>query len=107
VLHRWQASGDKADFQRFTTRGNGGAVTAALRLPSSDAIYTDASYLRMKNVSLAYDLPLGSGPARCQLYLRGQNLWSFTGFAGPDPETQNINRLPPLRTIVAGLQIDL
>jgi TonB-linked SusC/RagA family outer membrane protein len=107
VLDRWQASGDEADFQRFTTRVNGPAALAALRLPQSNAIYTDVSYLRIKNVSLSYDLPLGSGPARCQLYLRGQNLWTFTGFAGPDPETQNIYRLPPLRTIVAGLQIDL
>lgn len=107
VLDRWQRPGDAADFQRFTTRANAAAVSAALRLPSSDAVYTDVSYLRIKNVSLSYDLPLGSGPARCQLYLRGQNLWTFTGFAGSDPETQNTYRLPPLRTIVAGLQIDL
>jgi TonB-linked SusC/RagA family outer membrane protein len=107
VLDRWQAAGDGGNFQRFTTRASGTIAMAALRLPGSSGVYTDASYLRVKNVSLAYDLPLGSGPARCQLYLRGQNLWTFTGFAGPDPETQNINRLPPLRTIVAGLQIDL
>jgi TonB-linked SusC/RagA family outer membrane protein len=107
VLDRWQAAGDQAGFQRFTTRATGAIAMAALRLPASNAVYTDASYLRVKNVSLAYDLPLGPGPARCQLYLRGQNLWTFTGFAGPDPETQNINRVPPLRTIVAGLQIDL
>lgn len=107
VLDRWQRAEDEASFQRYTSRAGTPAGLAAIRVAASDGIYTDISYLRLRNVSVAYDLPLGAGPARCQLYLRGQNLWTLSGFAGPDPETQNINRLPPLRTIVAGLQIDL
>jgi len=55
----------------------------------------DASYIRLKTVSLAYTLPteLTSriGISRARLFVMGQNLITITDYSGPDPEV-NSNR---------------
>lgn len=112
VLGRWQHPGDQSDIQRFTS-SNSTTVgsTIPTRLLNSDAIYSDASYVRLKNVSLSYNLPSGwmrrLHIERSRIYVQAQNLATFTSYKGSDPETQNFNRLPPLRTIVAGIQFNL
>ena len=40
----------------------------------------------------------------CRIYLNAQNLFTITDYKGNDPENQNFYALPPLKTIVAGLQ---
>jgi hypothetical protein len=51
---------------------------------------SDGSYLRLKNITLAYNLPstitekIGLRTAR--VYVQGENLWLLTGYDGPDPE---------------------
>jgi hypothetical protein len=42
---------------------------------------------------------------KSRVYIQAQNLFTITRYKGIDPETQNLLALPPLRTIVAGLQI--
>ena len=70
----------------------------------------DASYIRLKNVSLTYGLPPGllhfSGLKSGRIYLQAQNLITITGYKGLDPETQGVS-LPPLRMITIGLQVSL
>jgi hypothetical protein len=85
------------------------ALSAAnLYLLTSTAVYADASYLRLKNVSLSWDLPQTwiqkAHIDRCRLYLQGQNLLTWTKYNGADPENQNLAALPPLRTFTAGIQ---
>ncbi|MBO9572968.1 MAG: hypothetical protein J7497_12300, partial [Chitinophagaceae bacterium] len=71
----------------------------------------DASYIRLKNVSLSWEIPgnwcnkmhLQSGT----LYFRGQNLATITRYTGLDPETQNSSTLPPLQVWTAGITIVL
>ncbi len=42
----------------------------------SDAAYSDASYLRLKNLSLSWELPTGwkkiAHLQRCRIYMQGQ-----------------------------------
>ncbi|QIH35958.1 SusC/RagA family TonB-linked outer membrane protein [Sphingobacterium sp. DR205] len=75
----------------------------------SDAMITDASFIRLKNLSLTYNLPEKiAGKMKmnyCKVFLRGQNLLTFTKYKGIDPETQG-NVLPPLRMLTAGLQFN-
>lgn len=56
----------------------------------SDRFVEDGSYLRLRNVQLAYNLPvkkLGSNWIRnIQLYVSGQNLLTFTKYSWWDPE---------------------
>jgi len=74
----------------------------------SDANIVDASFIRMKNVSLSYLLPIKwlskIGAENVRVFTQGQNLFTITGYKGIDPESQGVVT-PPLRTITAGLQL--
>lgn len=106
VLNRWRKSGDIADFQRYTI------TTASLPylygVTYGDLAIGDASYIRLKNFSLAYTIPGNKisklGLKNARVYLQGQNVLTLTNYSGLDPETQGLV-LPPLKMITAGLQI--
>ncbi|HWV72244.1 MAG TPA: SusC/RagA family TonB-linked outer membrane protein [Pseudosphingobacterium sp.] len=83
------------------------AYTAYGNYTGSDALLTDASFIRLKNVNLSYDF---AGDwvkrmklQRLRLQLQAQNLFTITDYLGFDPESQGVN-LPPLRTIVGVIQ---
>lgn len=85
--NRWHKPGDEAYLQRYTTGKNSAAQTAADRLYSSNEAYADASYVRLKNLSIAYTIPESIlKRMKCSLYLQGQDLLTFTKYKGPDPE---------------------
>lgn len=106
VLDRWQKPGDSRPIQRYST-----ALLSLSNLGSSDASYGDASFVRLKTLSVSWALPerwlhklrLNN----LDFYLRGQNLLTITRYQGLDPETQNMTALPPLRTIVIGIKAAL
>ena len=109
VLDRWQKPGDEAKVQRFGAQPSSPVFKASTLLRSSNGIYSDASFIRFKTLSLSYELPTvlikRIGIDRSRIYVQGQNLATFTQYLGADPETQNSMQLPPLRTIVAGFQL--
>jgi TonB-dependent starch-binding outer membrane protein SusC len=109
ISNYWKQPGDPTDIQRLTATNSSAAYKAANLLKQSSAIYSDASYLRLKNVSLSWDIPAAyckkAGLAHCRLYWRAQNLFTLTKYKGADPETQNLNALAPLRTQAFGLEI--
>ncbi|HUH47249.1 MAG TPA: SusC/RagA family TonB-linked outer membrane protein, partial [Arenibacter sp.] len=108
VEDRWQVPGDIATYQQYSTGGNLEVVRAYIFLRGSDAAITDASFLRLKNISLSYTLPKEIlGAADCRLYLQGQNLWTLTAYKGMDPETRTFGYLPPLRMMTLGIQLTL
>lgn len=105
LADRWQKPGDNARYQRYTVT-TGPAYFAAFRAPNSTAIITDASFIRVKNISIAYILPasrlkfMGINTAR--LFVHAQNLFTITSYRGPDPENQSVTAIPPLRVITIG-----
>jgi hypothetical protein len=56
----------------------------------STAIVEDASYLRLKNVTLSYNLPRRIVQKlkiqNIRVYVSGSNLWTLTNYTGYDPE---------------------
>lgn len=107
VLNHWQEQGDQAEIQVYTTGRNSNANTAYSRFTTSDGIITDASFIRLKSLSLSYRLSLSNtGPGYLQLYLQGQNLLTLTKFRNGDPE-QLTAFLPPVRRISFGMRIVL
>lgn len=60
--------------------------------PQSSRFLEDGSFIRLKNVSLAYDIPLTvfRRKADLKLFLAGSNLWTITKYDGIDPEASNI-----------------
>jgi hypothetical protein len=110
LLSRWQKPGDHSSIQKFTTTYGDAYTAAAQYFSQSDAVYSDASYIRCKSVSIGYNLPakflhklkLNS----CRMYVQGQNLFTITDYLGNDPETQNFFGIPTLRTVTAGVQVN-
>jgi len=104
VLARWQKPGDISSIARFTTA----AATSDNNYKTiSDGSYTDASYIRLSNVSLSYTLPpyyLNKiGLQGLSLFIHVNNIFVLTKYKGVDPETQNFGGLPPTKTVVGGI----
>ena len=59
----------------------------------SDRLVEDGSYLRLRNIQLAYSLPLQQWRVNwirtAQIYASGQNLLTFTKYSWWDPETNS------------------
>ncbi len=103
LLNRWQNPGDKLPFQKFTQSYISAANNAIYYLVQSDYGYTDASFIRFKNLSIAYQLPTRVIKkirlSNCRIYAHGQNLLTITKHKGLDPENPGEITLPPLRVI--------
>jgi TonB-linked SusC/RagA family outer membrane protein len=109
VLNRWQNPGDHTNTQKFT-QTYADAQNAYSNLIQSDAIISDASFIRLKSLSLSYLFPADWikkwGVRSASLFIRGENLLTITKYQFLDPETQGLG-LPPLRVITAGIHVSL
>jgi len=109
VVNDYLALGSQDYLVSAGTRGAAGsaAYLAYSYYSGSDASVVDASFIRLKNVSLSYTLPTKwiskTGGTNIRVYAQGQNLFTITNYEGFDPESQGVVT-PPLRTITAGLQ---
>lgn len=107
VLDRWQKTGDQASFQKYSNS----SLTTQLYAQASDAFYVDASYARLKNLSISWSMPekwkQRAHLPEFRLYIQGQNLFTITSYKGPDPENQSGVTLPPMRLLTCGVQIGL
>lgn len=77
----------------------------------------DGSYLRVKQLALGYSLPkviLGNNIDQVRVFVNAQNIITFTGYTGLDPEFRNSNiwergydygAFPNPKTITLGAQI--
>lgn len=70
----------------------------------------DGSYLRMKNITLGYNLPKSVlaklGLTKLRLYVTGENLFTFTDLMdGYDPETINSLTYPITKKVALGLNL--
>lgn len=108
VLDHWQQPGDDVPYQKLSQDFGSPATNAGFLIYQSGAALTDASFVRLKNVALSYNFPEAwlkkLRMDNCRFYLEGQNLFTKTNYAGADPESQN-GIIPPLRTLVTGIQI--
>ena len=102
LLDRWKQPGDVTDIPRH------GVYTEF-----DSRLLEDASFLRLKNVMLSYSFPKNllrkskfiSG---LRVYAQAQNLLTFTGFSGLDPESSSniyIAQYPAARQFTFGLDI--
>lgn len=112
VLERWQNEGDAANIQKFTQTSSSPAYSAYVNARNfGDAIISDASFIRLKNVAVSYNLENGKlkglGLEQARLFFQAQNLVTITDFLGLDPENPGQLVLPPLRMMVAGIQLSL
>lgn len=101
-LDRWRQPGDKTNVP---------AAQYATRFDTS--ILEEASFLRLKNLTLSYDLPAKwmerSGfLSGVRIYFIGRNLFTVTPFTGYDPEINSnvaLGDYPNSREFVGGIQL--
>src|SRR5690606_13940238 len=102
-LNAWEQTGDNEDIQIISQSSI--ASTAFNNASNSSKGIEDASFLRLKNIALSYQLPnnllekvnIQSG----QLCLQAYNLFTITPYKGLDPQGGGV--IPPLRTISIGV----
>ena len=114
VLDRWREPGDVTDIPR--------ATSSMENVRNSTRFVEDGSYLRIKTLTLSYSLPYRwISPLRMSnltVFGTGQNLYTFTGYSGFDPEVNaygtsgvelgvDYGTYPQSRTIIFGFNIDL
>jgi TonB-linked SusC/RagA family outer membrane protein len=111
-LNAWQAPGDKKPYEQFTQKhgGSANAYKAFNYAKQSDFAYSDASFIRLKNLALSWQLP-GNWKSKTHLqnariFVQGQNLLTFTHYSGTDPESQSLSAAPK-RALTFGLQVGL
>mgnify|MGYP003641860633 FL=1 len=106
-LNRWQEPGDETSLMMATSGLNYSLVPSRDQFRQSNKAVSDASFIRLRNITLNYTIP-NKVNEKCviNVYLQGQNLWTLTGFDGPDPEHFSHLILPPLRQISLGAQLN-
>lgn len=109
ILNRWQKPGDVTDVPRL------GTVQELNSNGQSSRFLVDASYLRLRNVTLGYTLPKTLqdkvGLKNARIFVQGDNLWTAFKTKGLDPE-QSIdgitdNRFPAQKTFSVGVRATL
>jgi hypothetical protein len=107
VLAHWQKPGEQTNTQKFTAI-YGDTYNAYSNAYSALSV-ADASFLRLKNLSLSYMFTsaflTGIHLNSLRVYIQAQNLFTITSYKGLDPETQGA--LPPIKLITAGIQLSL
>jgi TonB-linked SusC/RagA family outer membrane protein len=85
--NRWSINNQNTDIPRSLSTTNMAWI--------SNRVVEDASYLRLKNVTLGYMLPDRISrivsASQIRFYISGQNLWTMTGYSGPDPTVSTRN----------------
>jgi TonB-dependent starch-binding outer membrane protein SusC len=109
---RWRKPGDIAKYQKVSQGFDVDHFFAdfLLLFNQVDMTYEDASFLRLKNLYLGWNLPskISShiGLNALKIYAQGQNLLTFTRYSGYDPETQS-TVVPPIKVFTIGIKISL
>jgi TonB-linked SusC/RagA family outer membrane protein len=108
MLNRWQKPGDIVTTARYTTNPVDPSYTYYYY---SDAIFTDASFIRLQNVSIGYNIPRSAlNKLRIQsakIYFRGDNIFFITSYKGVDPEIQNFGGMSIPRILTFGISCTL
>lgn len=88
VLRRWRNEGDITDIPRAL-------YNEGFNYLGSDRFVEDASYLRLKTLSLTYKVPKklcqNWGLSNLEVYVTGYNLFTWTNYTGQDPEVKTTN----------------
>ncbi len=92
-----------------STKHPGLAPQAEAGIKESDFLLEDASFLRLKNITLGYRIPsrVFNNKLDVRLFLDAQNLWTLTNYTGIDPETDSLGAYPNQRSFSIGLNVKL
>lgn len=108
---RWEKEGDIATHPRavYGNKSNSNSV--------SSRYLEDGSYLRLRNLTIGYNIPIRKYISKLRIYASGENLFVVSDFSGIDPEVPPLNNgsglgvatsvYPQTRKFMFGLNITL
>ena len=114
ILNRWVGEGSTNEQPRISSTGSENTNWVSTRYME------DADYFKIKTVTLGYDFKniwKGCPFQQLRFYVQAQNLYTFTGYTGLDPEVGNnaggrgwasgidLGLYPPSRTYLVGASI--
>lgn len=108
---RWTSENPNSDIPRISNSASNNVI--------SSRIVEDGSFLRIKNITLGYNIPAfllkKVGIDKARVYVAAQNLYTFTNYSGYDPEVSikntalhpglDFSAYPRARTFNFGLNI--
>ncbi len=106
---RWEKEGDVATHPKAVLNGNKASNKVSSRY------LEDGSYLRLRNVTLSYNLPEAVTnrikAENIRVFVSGDNLWTLTDFSGMDPEVDltsgySTTRYPGSKKLMFGVNLD-
>lgn len=110
AMGRWTGEGSSNDFPRLVSNDPNGNFSKM-----SDFYLEKGDYVRLKLVQIGYSLPSKliqkASISRLRVYITAENLLTFTGYTGFDPEVGGgvfgIDRgqYPQARSILGGIQV--
>jgi len=107
VLDHWEEIGNETYMQAYTTGLQSDLVSSYSKFKQSNGVISDVSFVRLKSLSLTYNIPLKHTTIKdCIIYLRSQNLLTFTKLKSGDPE-QYTGYMPPLKRVTLGMSLKL
>ncbi len=111
VLNRWTTDGQVTDIPRASY----GDPMGNARF--SDRWIEDGSYVRLKDVTLSYNIPFKSDKLSVEMFAKGKNLVTVTNYLGRDPDFSfdsstlsqgiDLGLTPQFRTVMLGVKIGL
>ncbi len=114
VLDHWEEPGDVASRPLPWLNGlRPGSTPYSGGYFNSSVFMEDASYIRLKQLRLSYELPASLlapiGMQRASIFAQGTNLLTFTNYTGIDPEQVGtaLGQYPQNRRYTAGISVTL
>ena len=110
ILNAWSPTNTSSDIPRLSKNDPNSNFSTP-----SDWYLEDASYLRLKNLTVSYDLTdilrkishLKERNSRMSVYFSGENLFTITGYSGIDPECGGYDTMkyPVSRVLSVGFKL--
>lgn len=104
VMNYWKQPGDVTEFPR---------IGSGLFTQFDSRLIENASFMRMKNITLGYSIPKNILSAakifsEVRFFVTGRNLLTFTKYTGPDPEVDSnlgLGTYPNTKQVSFGLNL--
>ena len=111
IMNAWSPSNTGSTIPRLSKNDPNGNFNTA-----SDYFIEDGSYLRLKNLTVGYDLTpamqrvthFANRGSTCRIYLTGENLFTLTKYTGMDPEVGGYDAIkyPVSRVFAVGVKLN-
>lgn len=108
VINNWPANGNNSTYQKYTTNW---LDLPRSNISRSNGVLTEASFARLKNISLSRNFTFSSSKRRnstsINVFVQAQNIFTVSDYVGADPESAGGLTLPPIAMATVGIQLSL